>query len=266
MTDNELPGAIIGRLSRVQAIESQLADRFERLATARAIGPEERDAFTRQSAVAARHRQALDEVAGRGGTDLHRSEPTGGHRGNEHTHSVLLEDALAAVASAVAAYGALYASARLLYESDVCDLADAHAAEWAPELEVISDLLAPAIHRELLMGGLTCRCVCPTCGIGACGCTRNSVDTIRGFWGHAELEPGDGLELRIPPRSGSQLAKAGLERGDRIISVDGQLVHSNAEIQRALRGHPIGESMPMEVVRSGESKEFSVARVSDLPS
>jgi PDZ domain len=266
MTDNELPGAIIGRLSRVRAIESQLVDRLEQLRTAGGIEPEERETFTRQSELAARHVLALEEVAGRGGIDLHRSEPIGAHRGNEHTLSVLVEDAIAAAGSAVAAYGALYASGRLLYEGDVCDLADAHAAEWALELAALSDLLAPAVHGELLTGGLTCHCVCPTCGIGACGCTRNSIDTIRGYSGQPELEPGDGLELRVPPRPGSQLAEAGLERGDRIISVDGQLVHTNAEIQRALRGHPIGESMPMEVVRAGESKEISVARVSDLQS
>jgi hypothetical protein len=266
MTDNELPGAIIGRLSRVRAIESQLVDRLEQLRTAGAIEPEEREAFTRQSALAARHAQALEEVAGRGETDLHRSESMGGHRGDEHAHSVLLEDAIAAAASAVAAYGALYASARLLYDNDICDLADAHAAEWAVELAALNDLLAPAVHAELLSGGLACRCVCPTCGIGACGCTRNSIDTIRGHWGQPELEPSEGLVLRMPPRPGSQLVEAGLERGDRIISVDGQLVHTNAEIQRALRGHPIGESMPMEVVRAGESQEISVVRVSDLPS
>jgi hypothetical protein len=63
----------------------------------------------------------------------------GGHRGNERAHSVLLEDALGAAASAVAAYGSLYASAQLLYESDVCDLADAQAAEWALELGALSD-------------------------------------------------------------------------------------------------------------------------------
>jgi hypothetical protein len=266
MADNELPGAIIGRLSRVRAIESKLVDRLERLRTGGALEPEERDAFTRQSGLAARHVLALEEVAGRGGTDLHRSEPMGDHRGNEHAHSVLVEDALAAAASAVAAYGALYASARLLYENDVCDLADAHAAEWALELTALGDLLAPAVHAELLSGGLTCRCVCPTCGIGACGCTRNSIDTIRGYSGQPELAPGDGLELRVPSRPGSQLAEAGLERGDRIISVDGQLVHTNAEIQRALRGHAIGESMAMEVVRAGECQEIRVARVSDLPS
>ena len=265
MTDNELPGAIIGRLSRVRAIESQLVDRLEQLRTVGALEPEEREAFRRQSEIAARHVLALEEVAGRGGTDHHRSEPMGGHRGNEHPLSVLLEDAIVAAASAVAAYGALYASGRLLYEGDVCDLADAHAAEWAVELAALNDLLAPAVHAELLSGGLTCRCVCPTCGIGACGCTRNSIDTIRRNSGQSELEPGDGLELRVPPRPGSQLAEAGLKRGDRIISVDGQLVHTNAEIQRALRGHPIGESMPMEAVRAGESHEIRVARVSDLP-
>jgi PDZ domain len=266
MADKELPGAIIGRLSRVRAIESLLVDRLEQLRTAGAVEPEERETFARQSALAARHVLGLEEVAGRGGTDLHRPEPMGGHRGSEHGLSVLLEDAIAEAASAVAAYGALYASARLLYENGVCDLADAHAAEWALELAALNDLLAPAVHGELLSGGLTCRCVCPTCGIGACGCTRNSIDTIREHWGQPGLEPSDGLELRVPPRPGSQLAEAGLERGDRIISVDGQLVHINAEIQRALRGHPIGESMSIQVIRAGEPQEIRVARVSDLPS
>ena len=139
MADSELPGAIIGRLSRVRAIESQLVDRLEQLRTAGALEPEEREAFTRQSALAARHALALEEVAGRGGTDLHRPEPMGSHRGSEHALSVLLEDAIAAAASAVVAYGALYATARLLYENEVCDLADAHAADWAPELAALND-------------------------------------------------------------------------------------------------------------------------------
>jgi S1-C subfamily serine protease len=43
-------------------------------------------------------------------------------------------------------------------------------------------------------------------------------------------------------------------------------VHTNAEIQRALRGHPIGETTPIEVVRAGEAREVSVARVGDLAS
>lgn len=103
--------------------------------------------------------------------------------------------------------------------------ADGYAADWAREVVALNDLVAPVIHGELVSGGLTCCCICPTCGIGACGCTRNSIDTIRGHWAQPELEPSEGLELRVPPRPGSQLAEGGLERGDRIIAVDGELVH-----------------------------------------
>jgi hypothetical protein len=266
MADNPTPRAIFQRIARVRAIELQLVDRLDQLGRASALDPEEREAFTHRSALAARHGLALEELASRAGAELHRSEPTGGDRQGDRTPSVLLEGAVAAAASAIVAYGALYASARLLYESEMCDLADARAADWAHELSALNDLLAPTVHRELLSDGLTCRCVCPTCGIGACGCTRNSIDTIREHWGRPGLDPGEGLELRVPPRPGSQLAEAGLVRGDRIVSVDGQLVRTNAEIQRALRGHPIGESMPMEVVRAGGSQEISVARVSDVRS
>jgi S1-C subfamily serine protease len=82
--------------------------------------------------------------------------------------------------------------------------------------------------------------------------------------GSTGLEPSEGLELRVPPRPGSQLAEAGLERGDRIIAVDGEPVHLNPDIQRALRRHPIGESMTIQVVRGDDLQEIRVARVSDL--
>jgi PDZ domain-containing protein len=266
MNANRLPDAIIGRLSRVRTLESQLADRLDDFRTHSAIDGVPGEFFTRLSALAASHRLALDEFAGRRGAGLGRLELTGTHRDGEPALPALVEDVVGAAASAVVAYGALYASARLLYENDVCNLAGAHGAEWALELNALNDLLPQVVHEELLSGGLTCRCICPTCGIGACGCTRNSIDTIRGHWGRPGLEPSDGLELRVAPRPGSQLAEAGLERGDRIVEVDGEPVHTNAEIQRALRGHPIGESMTMQVVRAGAPVQIRVARVSDLPS
>ena len=266
MNDNRLPEAIIGRLSRVRTLESQLVDRLEELRTDTAIDRALGENFMRLLSRAASHRLALGEFAGLRGAELNRPEATGVHRDGEPTLSALLEDIIAAAASLVAAYGALYASARLLYENKVSNLADAHGADWALELAALNDLVPPIVHGELLSSGLTCRCICPTCGIGACGCTRNSIDTIRGYWGQPGLEPSEGLELRVPPRPGSQLADAGLERGDRIVAVDGVLVHTNADIQRALRGHPIGESMTMQVVRAGVPEEIRVARVSDLPS
>jgi hypothetical protein len=210
MADNELAGAVFGRLSRVQMRESQLVDTLEQLATADAIDQVGAEAFARMSALVASHMAALEELAGLRGSELDGMAPTVRPRDTDCGLSELLEDAITAAASAVVAYGALYAAARLLYEIEVCDLADAHAADWARELAALNDLLAPAVHADLLSEGLTCRCVCPTCGIGACGCTRNSVDTIRGYSGQSQLEPGHGLELRMPPRPGSQLAESGL--------------------------------------------------------
>jgi len=266
MNDDLIPGAIIERLSRVRVLEARLVERLEDL---QAPGPSDREAAEALGGMprlAAHHLHDIEELADRRGAELDDVEPTVGPRESERALSSLLEDVATAAASAVVAYGALYASARLLYEIEVCDLADAHAADWARELGALYNLLAPAVHGELLQGGLTCRCICPACGIGACGCTRNSIDTIRGHWGQPGLEPSEGLELRLPPRPGSQLAEAGLERGDRIIEVDGELVHTNSEIQRALRRHPIGETMTMQVVRAGEPQEIRVARVSDVPS
>ncbi len=266
MNDNRLPDAIIGRLSRVRTLESELVDRLEELRTDTAIDQATGEDFTRLLALAASHQLTLDEFAGPRGAELNRIEQTGIHRDDVPALSALLEDVVAAAASAMVAYGALYASARLLYENEVCDLADAYADDWARELVALNDLLALTVHGDLMSGGLTCRCICPTCGIGACGCTRNSIDTIRGYWGQPALEPSEGLELRVRPRPGSQLAEAGLERGDRIIAVDGGVVHTNAEIQRALRRHPIGESMTMQLVRAGVPQEIRIAPVSDLPS
>jgi S1-C subfamily serine protease len=54
-----------------------------------------------------------------------------------------------------------------------------------------------------------------------------------------------------------------LERGDLVMAIDGEVVHANGELQRALRRHPIGEAMPVQVVRSGRTEEIRVARISD---
>ena len=77
------------------------------------------------------------------------------------------------------------------------------------------------------------------------------------------MEPSEGLELRIPPRPGSQLSEAGLERGDLVLAIDGEVVHTNSELQQALRRHPIGEAMPAQVMRSGRTEEIGIARISD---
>jgi predicted metalloprotease with PDZ domain len=170
-----------------------------------------------------------------------------------------------AAASLAAAYAVLYATARLLFERDVCDVADRHGSDWVAELRTASGLLPVATILELVADGEECRCICPACGIGACLCMRNSIETVREQWGQPGLERADGIELRIPPRAGSQLAEAGLQAGDRILAIDGEVVHDNRELQQALRRSDIGEPRRARVIQNADEREIPVARVRDLP-
>jgi len=169
------------------------------------------------------------------------------------------EEALSAVTRA---YASLHAAARILYEPDICDLAERHLAEGISGLQVLEALNTVALAHELNAGGLYCRCVCPSCSIGACGCVRSSTASVAEVWGWPGLPAGEGVELRSPPRPGSQLAAAGIKQHDRVVSVDGVAVHSLGDQQAALRRHPVGESALLSIRRStGELVAVEVRRV-----
>jgi S1-C subfamily serine protease len=105
------------------------------------------------------------------------------------------------------------------------------------------------------------------CGLGACGCIWASLHNIDVAWGGAGLaEPDErGIPLRSPPRSGSQLAAAGVQQWDRIVSVDDEPVRSPGELQAALRRHAIGEEVRLRIDLDDESREIVVRHASDLP-
>jgi hypothetical protein len=266
MSATDVPTAIVERLSRVRSMEVGLIDRLDALRASGAGGAEAAAQFDRMAAVASGHVQTLDELLA--GTGQHSTNETAQPLASavigQGASSV--EDLAGAAAATIAAYGSLYAAARLLYQDPMCDFADASAAEWVRETRATFDLLPSVVIGELLDEGLTCRCICPACGIGACLCMRTSIATIRAQWGQPGLEPGEGIELRIPPPPGSQLAEAGLDQGDRVVSVDGEVVHVNADLQRALRRRPFGEPMPMEVLQGRDRRRIQVMRVSDFPS
>lgn len=169
-------------------------------------------------------------------------------------------------AAATQAYADLYTTARVLCEPEVCDLAMRHLAHHIEGLRVLARMLPGALARELNADGLFCRCICPSCSIGACLCVRNSIAIVADAWGWPGLPIGDGVELRSPPRPGSQLAAAGIQEGDRIVSVDGTQVRSNEELQAALRKHQIGETAQLWIQRStGELGTVAISHISDWP-
>jgi S1-C subfamily serine protease len=96
-------------------------------------------------------------------------------------------------------------------------------------------------------------------------CMPTSINTMRAYWRRPGLDPDEGLELRIPPRTESQLAAAGLRQGDRVMAIDGTAIHTNSELQQALQAHPLGELMNVRVLLAGQRKVIQVARVSDFP-
>lgn len=141
MSDNQLPEAVVVRLDRVRALEEQLVERVDRLAAIGQISPEATEWLVRARALALSQIQAIDDLAAGGATDARRTHVPRGNGGSEPAASFLIEDIAGAVASVVTAYGALYATGRLLYESAVCNLADAHAVAWRPEMRAIGDLM-----------------------------------------------------------------------------------------------------------------------------
>lgn len=250
------------RLSRVRSVETELLGRADGVRHSIPLDAHAADVVFAIAALAADHTKALDAFASRRQAAIG-VLPEPAHDPGDGDVSGLLEQLAEAAAGAVVRYGALYAAGRIQYEFELCDLAEVYGSDWATALGTVEDLLPSVIHAELLVGGMPCRCVCPACGIGACLCTRASIATIREHWGRTGLEPSEGIALEIPPRPGSQLAAAGLTTGDRIVSVDGQLVHTNDELQAALRRHPLDDVVAASVVRAGRTEEIQVARVSD---
>jgi hypothetical protein len=164
-------------------------------------------------------------------------------------------------AAATHAYAELHVTARILYEPDLCELAENHLADTIGGLQVLAALKTKALADELNAAGMFCQCRCPSCSIGACGCVRSSTASVADVWGWPDPPIADGVELRSPPRPGSQLAAADIHARDRVLSIDGVVVHSIPEMQGALRKHPFGETAQLSVQRfTGEIVDVPVKR------
>lgn len=256
MRGEPLPPQVAEQLQRVARMEAEFAQRLAGGGNDFAT-----EHLERMRPLAEQHADALRNLAESRGGSIPTS-PAAQPRGPSPTAP--LEDALSAAAGLAYAYARLYATARLLFEGGICDVANRHGSEWVAELGTGSEVVAVAAIRELAADGQTCHCICPACGIGACLCMRNSIDTVRAQWGRPGLEPSEGIELRIAPRRDSQLAEAGLREGDRIVAIDGDVVHDNRELQQALRQGEIGQPRTAIVIRGGSELEIPIARVSDL--
>ncbi len=183
------------------------------------------------------------------------------------TISSLLAAYGAAFSFAATEYSVLIALALRLYDPALRALARKHLSSYAKAARLLTHLLPGAVVEELDRQGLACRCICPMCSIGACGCTAAGRHWIHEAWSEAQplLDSEPGLVIS-PPRQGSQLARAGVHSGDHLLGVDGQSIQTFLDVQRAIRQHQVGEELVFQVRRGSEPpRDIQVRHVSDYP-
>jgi hypothetical protein len=181
--------------------------------------------------------------------------------------SAAAQSAYMIVGEAFGAAAALVTTGRLMFEGVACDLAVDRMKTYTQVTKALNALIPQVVGWELREQGLACRCVCPMCGLGVCGCIWASLHLIDSASGGPGLTAPDdrGIPLRSPPRAGSQVAAAGVRQWDRVVAVDDEPVRSAPELQAALRRHSIGEDVRLRVERDAQSRELVVRHTSDLP-
>jgi PDZ domain len=187
----------------------------------------------------------------------------------EQTPAAASQRLLAVYVDVASAHGvavALFQTGRLMLVGAACDLALERIRTYRSVTNALNAILPQVVAWELREEGLACQCICPMCGLGACGCIWASLHNIDQAVGGSGVPPDDrGIPLRSPPRPGSQLAAAGVQQWDRLISVDGETVRTVPELQQALRRHAIGDDVHLGVTRNGARQELVVKHVSDFP-
>ncbi len=252
--------AVADRLADLIEIERQISDSSDGWANAVRDHPEAVELLERtRSTVQAQHealersRVAPGRGEGRGGAET-TTGPVSASEALSRATEVLFAAALRCEIA--------YQTARLAYDVDACDLLESMLTDLAALVGDARRALPHVVARELRGVAITCVCRCPACSIGACGCIRATLATTEEAWGGEGPPDVPGLRLLSPPRPCSQLAEAGLDEGDRILSVDGVAVGSNGDLQAALRRHDVGGEARLEIERPGGGMvELIVRRV-----
>lgn len=73
-----------------------------------------------------------------------------------------------------------------------------------------------------------------------------------------ETDNGDSLVMAISVLEGSSAEEAGVLPGDIILAVDGQPVETTAELMAIRRGHAVGDTMTLTLLRDGNSFDVDV--------
>ncbi|MFL6446666.1 MAG: M61 family metallopeptidase [Bryobacteraceae bacterium] len=101
--------------------------------------------------------------------------------------------------------------------------------------------------------------------VGAAGLVLRKAHSGKAWWGKEQIafSPGGG-EIKSATAQGSPLYGAGLERGDRILSVDGNAIGSDTTVDNLLSKHKLGDDLTLRVQTRGGERDARV-RVAEDP-
>ncbi|MEO7521959.1 MAG: trypsin-like peptidase domain-containing protein [Gemmatimonas sp.] len=109
--------------------------------------------------------------------------------------------------------------------------------------------LVKAVSEDLIKEG---RVRLPVMGVSVTAVTPEDAG-INGLSRVAGVKVGG-----FTPANGGPAKAAGIEVGDIVISVDGKPVDRVSQLQRVVRMHDVGETVPVEIVRFGSRKTYRV--------
>lgn len=145
-----------------------------------------------------------------------------------------------------------------LGEDNTGDLAWEHLRACARAVPEVLRVMPYVVADELEAEGQDCRCTCPTCGLGVCGCVlafRRRLDLASAEAGPIERWPGITL---VRPREGSPAALAGLCKGDVVHALGGTEIDSIPLLQETITGVEPGTALGVRVTRAADGREETV--------
>jgi membrane-associated protease RseP (regulator of RpoE activity) len=250
-------------------IEGEVAGGLERAQRLSSGHPEPLAAIERLRPMVLEHREQLSTYL----KDHGGAEPSGETvtpqpaSGEANALSLELRELSLAFHHCALSYAMLYEMALRLYEPLLREIAPRHMKAHAAAALSTARLLPGVVAWQLARDGLLCACICPMCSIGACGCVALGTHTLTTAWRDAapvESEsPGFVLQ---PPKPESQMARAGMQGGELILSIDDQQVQDFAGVQAAIRKHALGDEVRLLIQRGSQTpRELKVRHVSEYP-
>jgi len=254
-------------VAELVAFEGELAGRLERAQHLASGHPDALAAIQRLRPMVQTHRDQLATYL----KDSSGVEPRGERTSPQSTSREdialpeVLRDMSVAFHQCALRYAMLQEVAQTLYEPHLREIAPEHLKAHAAAALSTMRLLPGVVAWQLSQDGLYCTCICPQCGLGACGCVAWCTETVTAAWRDAvptESEP-PGFVLQ-PPRPESELARAGVQGGELLLALDGQEVPSRAEVYAAVSKHALGDEVRLLIQRNSETpREITVQHVSD---